>query len=663
MSVPKIGLIGVGHFGNAHLEEWLKLQSENKVEIAALVVRTERSKKTLAAKTNIPVYTTIDKDLLAGLDAVDIVTPAETHLTLIEQCLPHCYVLVEKPMVNSTEELTTLNALLDRHQNKLMVGHNYRFLPAIQKLREIVKQREELPSLVEITMLNESAATVNLNPNLEYIHAFDLMDYLFELEPSIETSRNNGNSHEISIRYGDSIHCVMNLGWYNKPSKRSLQLLYPEVKISCDLFRNSIRVNDNNRLDTYNFTHEKTSLHDEMQAFLEFLCHGSANPMPPDLAARSLLTALRTTPGKRVKRPRVAVIGGGVFGASCALELNHFCDVTLFERHRNLMEEVSFVNQWRHHSGFHYPRSYDTIKEIRTTKHDFEALYGDAVRHDYVSYFCPSATGIEIPAERYLAACSNNYLSFSFEYPPADIVDRDTISISLKTDEGVYDYYKLRTIIQDSLTQARNIKLLMGTNVVNARILSDGIKRLTFDRENQIETGDYDYLINASYANRNLLAKWFSFPVEPLRFDLYELLILRLPIPYVCVTIIDGPFTSLVGMGYDNLFMLSHIQDSVLKSDIPADGMPPDWGAIQSNRHNMLLSASKYMPILKQAEIVESRFATRVVNAYAHDFDARPSVITNHGFGCWSVMGGKIITCVTNAREIAGYIKKNISYE
>jgi hypothetical protein len=119
------------------------------------------------------------------------------------------------------------------------------------------------------------------------------------------------------------------------------------------------------------------------------------------------------------------------------------------------------------------------------------------------------------------------------------------------------------------------------------------------------------------------------------------------------VTIMDGPFTSLVGMGSDDLFMLSHIHDSVLRSVITEDGLPPKWGAIRSNRENMLRHSSRYLPILKQATVVESRYATRTVNAYARDFDARPTVLRSHGFGVWSVLGGKILTCVTNAREIA----------
>jgi hypothetical protein len=163
--------------------------------------------------------------------------------------------------------------------------------------------------------------------------------------------------------------------------------------------------------------------------------------------------------------------------------------------------------------------------------------------------------------------------------------------------------------------------------------------------------------VNATYASRNLFAQWFGFPIEPLRFDLYELLVVRLPIPQICVTILDGPFTSLTGTGQDNEFMLSHIHHSVSRSVIPDDGMPPTWSGLVSNRENMLRHSSRYLPILQKATDLRSCWLTRAVNAFARDFDARPTVITDHGFGCWSVLGGKVITSVSNAREIARAIR------
>ena len=65
----------------------------------------------------------------------------------------------------------------------------------------------------------------------------------------------------------------------------------------------------------------------------------------------------------------------------------------------------------------------------------------------------------------------------------------------------------------------------------------------------------------------------------------------------------------------------------------------------------------KWLPILAKAEYRESRFITLSINAWhMHDY-ARTSDITEHGFGCWSILGGKIITCVTTAKEIANRIK------
>ena len=70
----------------------------------------------------------------------------------------------------------------------------------------------------------------------------------------------------------------------------------------------------------------------------------------------------------------------------------------------------------------------------------------------------------------------------------------------------------------------------------------------------------------------------------------------------------------------------------------------------------MLRHAAEYLPVLEHASDVESRWVTKALGAYARDFDSRPTVVTDHGFGCWSVLGGKIITCVSNAREIVRLI-------
>ena len=64
-----------------------------------------------------------------------------------------------------------------------------------------------------------------------------------------------------------------------------------------------------------------------------------------------------------------------------------------------------------------------------------------------------------------------------------------------------------------------------------------------------------------------------------------------------------------------------------------------------------------FMPIVEKAKYVKSIFSVLPIQPHAHDTDARLTIVTNHGEGCWSVFEGKIITCVSAAKEIARNLK------
>ena len=390
-----------------------------------------------------------------------------------------------------------------------------------------------------------------------------------------------------------------------------------------------------------------------LRAFLRAIRgRGTAVPDAP-VAARVVDVAGRARPPVRRRRPTVAVVGGGIFGAACAIELGRSCDVTLFERHPDLCTEASYFNQWRHHSGFHYPRSAETVEEIQAARADFASVFGPAVSVDVPSYYCTSRSGLEITRERYLAFCRENKLCFSIEDRPPPYVDPAQVSLCLRTDESVCRPEGILAVLARRFRENPRIRVVRGAEVVRGRLDPDGSKRLAWKKGGAERQGTFDYLVNATYANSNRVTRWFDFPLRPLRFDLLEMLVLELQIPKVSITVLDGPFTSLVSTGDDGVFMLSHIHESVIQSVITRDGLPPRWKGFPSNRESMLRHCARYLPVLREARYLESRFATRTVDARGEDFYGRPTVVTRHGFGCWSVLGGKIVTSVTNAREIA----------
>jgi predicted dehydrogenase len=663
MTTPpvRVLLLGGGRFGRVHLQEWQRLAAAGEIVLAGVVVRSQASRDEIHARYGVTAYAGLDSALLGDVDAVDIVTPPETHAALVETCIAHAHVLVEKPLATDPADANRLCELAAESSRVLMVGHIYRYHPVVRRLRELVAAVGRRPTAIYGEMVNPSTDRAGRDEaGLEFLHLFDIIDYLFGDEPEICRGVRRNGVNQVSLRYPGDMKAVLKVGWAGERRVRRLEFVYDDRNIVCDLAANSLLTTSvASQFEKEFFPLRPEALRNELQDFLLCVCEAEVRACRAEakIGARMVDIGVRARPSVPRAKPRVAVVGGGIFGAVAAIELGRFCDVTVFERHGELMTEASYLNQWRHHAGFHYPRSYDQIQEIKAARGAFEAQYGEAIMRWYPAYFCTSISAVEIPAERYLAACISNGLNFSVEDAPADVLDRSQVSLCLKVDEGVYDYELLQRLVRDRLLANSGIALCLGTEVIDAEIVADAVKRITVRRDEGIDTQDFDYLVNTTYANRNLIASWCGFPVESLRFYSDEILVLRLPIEQICVSIMDGPFTSLVGMGTDGLFMLSQPLNGGFRAVVTDDGLPPAPRSMRSNRDNMLASAARYLPILKQAEVVESRFTLRAVPALTKDFDARPTVVTDHGFGCWSVLGGKILTCVNNAREIADAIR------
>ena len=68
---------------------------------------------------------------------------------------------------------------------------------------------------------------------------------------------------------------------------------------------------------------------------------------------------------------KIAVIGSGFYGSSLAIILSKKNDVDLYEKKSKIFNGASSCNQFRFHSGYHYPRSQKTVNEINKSKKIF----------------------------------------------------------------------------------------------------------------------------------------------------------------------------------------------------------------------------------------------------------------------------------------------------
>jgi hypothetical protein len=360
-------------------------------------------------------------------------------------------------------------------------------------------------------------------------------------------------------------------------------------------------------------------------------------------------------------KKKVAVIGGGIFGLSCAINLDKTYDVTVFEQASDIMTGATYANHNRHHLGYHYPRSTETARQCLISREDFERAYKACCVNNFASYYCVSKDDSKTSAEDYVLFCDQVGLKYKEEWPAEGVLDKSKIALSLRTEEGVYDFTTLKKLIKERLAQTSTLEIKLDHCVIDGSIESGGEKKLITQNGEERHTHKFDFVINAMYANHNRFCNWFGFKKRLFQFNLQELCIIDLPINApIGITIQDGPFPSFIPLGFSkNRCLFAHVEASQLLRNISKENerLLSRVLYIESNWHNIREVSAKYVPLLNKSNYVKSIFVDRIVDANRMDTDARLTELTSHGEGCWSLFAAKIITCESMAKKIAAEIR------
>ena len=376
------------------------------------------------------------------------------------------------------------------------------------------------------------------------------------------------------------------------------------------------------------------------------------NLIPPDDTFQSFKSS----------KPKVAVIGGGVFGATTALELGENFEVKVYESNPHLLSRASYWNQWRHHSGFHYPLSHATVEEIIKTKTVFEKEYGEAIRFDIPSIYLVASSAEEIPAERYLATCDLYRLNYKIVPVPPEVRD-SSVSLALSTDEGIYNIKILQDLLTEKISRYSNIDLALNCKVTGVTLAKNNKKVVSsMDNKGVEDFTEFDFVVDCSNATANVFSEELKPEAKGVKYEIVELLELELKdLPEICLTVIDGPFVSLTSMGEKNKFLLSHRDHSVLKRVYSDEPLDVEKIKIESNSENILNSARQYFSCLENIKSVKSFISMKSISPYQNEVWERPTIIRNQKFGIVSVIGGKILTSVANAKEVRGILEGQVS--
>jgi predicted dehydrogenase len=133
----RVGVVGIGHLGNYHLQKYQKLENVHIVGVADV----DRALADRAAATFGCTAFPGHRDLVDRVDAVSITVPTQAHHTVARDFLAAGKdVLLEKPFTATLEEADDLIGLAAARDLILQIGFIERFNPAVIALDKVIRQ-------------------------------------------------------------------------------------------------------------------------------------------------------------------------------------------------------------------------------------------------------------------------------------------------------------------------------------------------------------------------------------------------------------------------------------------------------------------------------------------------------------------------------------------
>jgi hypothetical protein len=334
---------------------------------------------------------------------------------------------------------------------------------------------------------------------------------------------------------------------------------------------------------------------------------------------------------------KIAVAGAGIYGATAAIRLaERGHQVSLFDP-LGVMRAASAINQYRVHSGYHYPRSPETITQTLAARREFIEAFAPAIVRNSRHYYAIPREGSRTRPQEYEQIMRSHGLPLHVRRP--EWMNFEYIDQCYEVEENIYDPDLLRSVIESRLGE-----------------LGIKFEQSVFSREMR---GDYDFVIWATYgmgASRDIF--------RIAKYQVAEKILIALPVELqgIALVVVDGPFTAFdpYGSSCQSLFGSAKHTNHWTSSD-PEDPIPErylnalnqgEFASITNTRFEaMREDCCLAVPAAKDAKYIGSRFTLRVVEDNP-ERDRRILYVRDGLPGEIHIFSGKVVGAVKAARMV-----------
>jgi len=193
------------------------------------------------------------------------------------------------------------------------------------------------------------------------------------------------------------------------------------------------------------------------------------------------------------------------------------------------------------------------------------------------------------------------------------------------------------------------IEVLLNTNVTEITKQQRGLM-VSYELKENIRKISSEKVFNCTYSGLNQFGGDFSGTHTKLKHEVTEMALMQMPnsIKNIGITVMDGPFFSIMPFPARGLHTLSHVRYTPHFSWLDERGLNPydklsNYGK-QTRVDRMVRDVQRYIPDLEKAEYRDSLFEIKTILVKNETDDGRPILFEEYPNlpGLHSVLGGKI---------------------
>ena len=347
---------------------------------------------------------------------------------------------------------------------------------------------------------------------------------------------------------------------------------------------------------------------------------------------------------------KILIIGSGIFGTNLALVLSKKFMVTIYEKKKGILNQASKINQFRFHKGYHYPRSQETVNEIKQSEKIFFKKYKKNKSFgETKNYYAIAKKNSKINFNQYIKFLKKNNLKYKIN----NNYFSDKIESSILSQEKNLNYFNFKKNVLKLLNKNKRIKINY-----NKVATKKDLKK-------------YDFIFICAYSqNNNVLNQIGIKPLEKFKYELVEKTVVQLPAFYKnkSFIVMDGEFLNVdpyLGTKYHLLSSVKYSKIEIVKKIYPifrsqrkrflTDKIHKDKK--NSNFEKIIKTGSQFMPFLKEAKYIGSYFIVRTLSNSKKNFFSRLTTLKKIRPNVYTLMGGKWNTSVFNSKKILNMLK------